>query len=242
VVAPRRLWISIATLAVVGCGPAGGDDGGESTTSTGTASEDTSSSGTTDGCPELPLCDLCPDESAQLCGTPCPSDGRTCSNAIGDGMSCEAGTWTCIVHPPLGTGCNDVCALAQQCSEIGCSSGVTVVLVAQSGTFAAGAYELSALVDDRPEDCTFTIADDPGACAIPPCVTDSTCNAIYLLGEDPMRIELAYGVVALLDVTLTRDATELAHDSFTPAYDVFAPNGPGCGPACAQASVELTVR
>lgn len=103
-------------------------------------------------------------------------------------------------------------------------------------------YELAAFVDGAPGDCTFTISTDAGECAIPPCVTDSDCNALYLLTEAPMRIELAYGVVESLDLTLTRDDIEIAHDAFTPAYDISAPNGPGCGPACAQASVELALQ
>lgn len=224
-------------LAVGGCGPAPDEDG-DTTSSSGASSSEGS---TTDACGELPLCDLCPAESTQLCGTPCPSEGRSCSNEIGDGMSCEGGTWACIVHPPLGTGCNDVCALADGCSEIGCTSGLTAALVAEGGAFAAGDYELRALVDDVPEGCTFTISTDRGQCAIPPCVTDSDCNAVYLLTEVPMRIELAYGVVASLELTLGLDGIDVAHVSFAPAYDVSAPNGPGCEPACAQASVELAV-
>jgi hypothetical protein len=215
------------SVALVACGPSNDDDGG---------------SATTGGCGDVPLCDLCPDESAQLCGMPCPTEDRSCSNTIGDGMQCGAGTWTCVVHPPLGTECNEVCAVSDGCSEIGCSSGITAVLVADGGAFAAGVYELAAVADGEPEDCTFTISTDPDECAIPPCVTDSDCNAVYVLTEDPMRIELAYGVLATLELTLTRDDLEVAHGAFTPAYEIWAPNGPGCGPACAQAIVELAVQ
>ena len=91
------------------------------------------------------------------------------------------------------------------------------------------------------ESCAFTISDDPEACAIPPCVTDSTCNAIYLIQETPQRIGLMFGVVATLDITVSRDAIEVAQESFTPAYGVIAPNGPDCAPNCAQASAVLTI-
>jgi Cys-rich repeat protein len=43
------------------------------------------------------------------CGEPCGDEGARCGNEIGDGMSCVGGVWMCVVHPPLGPGCNRVC-------------------------------------------------------------------------------------------------------------------------------------
>jgi len=154
-------------------------------------------------------------------------------------MQCLDGAWECIVHPPLGVGCNEMCALADGCTEIGCTSGLTLSLVAD--TFAPGVYGIALAANPDPDDCTLTISDDPMDCAIPPCVSESTCNALYLLGETPMRIELALGILAQLDVTVTRDDLEIASETFAPAYEVVAPNGPGCGPACAVALAELAI-
>jgi hypothetical protein len=222
------------TLSAAACVSGDANDGSSSTTSDGTSE-------TTGGCGELPLCDLCPAEMATLCGSPCPQGAAPCSNTIGDGMSCEAGVWSCVVHPPLGLDCNEVCELTVACSEVGCSSGFTLALEAAGDALPVGTYELDSQIDGAADSCSFTISDDPIACAIPPCVTDTTCNALYLLQESPQHVDLAFGVVAALDVTLTRDAIEVAHESFTPAYGTFAPNGRGCEPVCAQASAVITI-
>lgn len=39
----------------------------------------------------------------------CSSGDRCAQSEIGDGCDCQGGSWTCSVHPPLGTGCNQVC-------------------------------------------------------------------------------------------------------------------------------------
>ena len=61
---------------------------------------------------ELPLCPpACEPGAMERCGQPC-ADAAACGNDVGDGMTCEAGTWQCSVHAPLGMGCNRVCAPA----------------------------------------------------------------------------------------------------------------------------------
>ena len=235
----RTKCIAIA-VAMSSCG----DVAATTTATTGTSTTDGGSettAETTGGCAELPPCDLCPDEIGRLCGLPCPQDAGPCSNPIGDGMTCEAGLWTCVVHPPLGLECNEVCALTDGCSEIGCSSGFTLALAATVDALPVGTYALAIEADGDDDACSFTIADDPQQCAIPPCVTATTCNAIYLLQESPQRVDLAFGVVATLAITVTRDALEVAQGSYAPAYDVVAPNGAGCEPVCAQANAVLPI-
>lgn len=242
----RRRCVAIAVVLAVSSCVDGGATTTESTTDTTTTTTTTDGTSettteTTDGCGELPLCDLCPDEMGALCGLPCPSGAAPCSNPIGDAMSCDAGAWTCVVHPPLGLGCNEVCAVADGCSEIGCTSGLMLSLEAAGAALPVGMYGLATEADGVEDTCTFTIADDPEQCALPPCVTDSSCNAIYLLEVSPQRIDLAFGIVASLAITVTRDAVEVAQDSFEPAYDAHAPNGPGCAPVCAQATAVLPI-
>ncbi|MBI2893583.1 MAG: hypothetical protein HYY06_08515 [Deltaproteobacteria bacterium] len=59
---------------------------------------------------DLPPCPpACPDEIFVRCGQRCETEGETCGNDIGDARTCLDGTWQCVVHPPLGTGCNLVC-------------------------------------------------------------------------------------------------------------------------------------
>jgi hypothetical protein len=55
-------------------------------------------------CP--PACEAGP---GALAGKPCPADGQSCGNNIGDTCTCQGGTWQCAVHAPLGMGCNLVC-------------------------------------------------------------------------------------------------------------------------------------
>ncbi|MFO0631849.1 MAG: hypothetical protein U0168_03265 [Nannocystaceae bacterium] len=239
----RRACSAFATaLALGGCGrvdPLVSDTSAAQTSTSMDTSAGSSSSGS--GCGELPLCDLCPDEMALLCGHPCPEGAAPCSNEIGDGMACSGGVWSCVVHPPLGPGCNEVCGLMDACTEAGCSSGLVLALEAAADVWPGGSYGVALDVDAVAQDCSFTVSDDPGDCASPPCVTESTCNAQYLLTEHPQRIEIALGVVMVLGVTVTRDMVELAQQEFEPAYAVAAPNGPGCGPNCAQASATLAV-
>lgn len=59
---------------------------------------------------ELPACPTaCPADAMDRCGQPCETEGERCGNNVGDGMGCEAGTWRCVVHAPLGPGCNLAC-------------------------------------------------------------------------------------------------------------------------------------
>lgn len=50
-------------------------------------------------------CDTFPETGACTAGDKCRLKG----SKIGDDCVCNAGTWACAVHPPLGMGCNLVC-------------------------------------------------------------------------------------------------------------------------------------
>jgi len=110
-----RLWQFFVPLAIsgllAGCsGSSGGGGGGAG--GGGEGGSGGAGGGISDPChgQELPECpEACPDDSASLCGQPCSEEGATCGNEIGDGMTCTGGTWGCVVHPPLGEGCNLVC-------------------------------------------------------------------------------------------------------------------------------------
>lgn len=212
-------------------------------TSPSATDETGTSAASTDGDPcagiELPLCDFCPDAMATLCGLPCDEPDLTCSNDIGDGMACADGAWQCSVHPPLGTGCNLVCVAQDGCTEIGCSDGLTILLVADGDGVTAGVYEVGIDADGIVETCTLEISDDPTVCqGGPPCVPDTTCNALVLLDPDE-TIQILIGVAADVTVTVQRDAEPPIEVADAPTYDVISPNGPGCGPACAIGMLEV---
>lgn len=227
----RRVATTLGVL-LGACAPSGPASSGSSS---GESSSNSSDGGTTDACPALPPCDFCPAEMAALCGLPCADAGVTCSDEIGDGMACSGGAWQCVVHPPLGPGCNSMCAAKDECTEAGCTDGVTLQFVAAASGFAAGAYALDIDRDGDASTCTFVVSDGPG-CAIAPCVTDTTCNALYDLSGVPPQIVLPLPIATALSVTLSRDGDPLVDGDPPLAYALSAPNGPGCGPVCATAT------
>jgi hypothetical protein len=205
---------------------------------TSTSSSDgpgSESSATTDGCPTLPPCDFCPTEMPALCGSSCADEGATCSDEIGDGMSCSAGAWQCVVHPPLGEGCNAMCMAKDQCTEAGCTDGVTLQFVAPDSGFAAGTYALAIEHDGDASSCSFVVSDGPG-CAVPPCVTETTCNALYDLTGAPPQIVVPLPIATTLSVALSLEGEALVEGDPPLSYALSAPNGPGCGPVCALAT------
>lgn len=232
--------IPLLTVLTGGCVATPLDPVDTTTSSSAEGSSTADGSSTTDGCPVLPLCALCPDEMGALCGMACTAEGEVCSNEIGDGMSCAGGTWQCVVHPPLGEGCNRMCDVASECTEAGCDSGVELSLVAAGAGFAAGAYQLDLVRDGEASTCTFVISDDEG-CALPPCVTDTTCNAYYDLGGRPPRISMVLPLSNQLAVTLARDGMSLLEAEPALSYVLSSPNGAGCTPVCANAAAQLEV-
>lgn len=86
-----------------GKGGTGGSGGGDTGGSAGSSSDPCA--GVT-----LPACAPKCAGGFQIGGTSCtPGDACTISN-VGDECFCDTnGTWACAVHPPLGTGCNEVC-------------------------------------------------------------------------------------------------------------------------------------
>ena len=236
-------------LVLAGC-PAddgGSEDTGAATTTATTTSGDStggdsgssdgaSESGTGDPCAgvELPLCDYCPAAMATLCGLPCEMEGQTCGNEIGDGMQCAGGQWECVVHPPLGEGCNEVCEAAEACTEIGCADGLTIALQPDADGVTAGSYAVTIDADGTEESCMLVISDDPMDCdAGIPCLSESTCNALNLLTDAEPNIAILIGVASEVTVTVQRDEEPAVEVSGQPAYNVDSPNGPGCTPACA---------
>ena len=220
----------------------GSMDSGDSTD--GGSESSAGESGTADPCAdvELPLCDFCPDSMATLCGLPCESEGQACSNDIGDGMQCSGGQWECIVHPPLGEGCNLVCEAAEACTEIGCTDGLTIALSPDDDGVTPGSYAVTIDADGEEESCTLVISDDPADCdAGGPCLAESTCNALNLLTDAEPRITILLGVAADVGVSVQRDDEPAVAVMGQPAYDVQSPNGSGCVPACAFGELDVEV-
>jgi hypothetical protein len=236
---------AITMALVLACGDDGGimDESGSTVTAPTSDSTGHDTSQTAgDPCAglELPPCDFCPSSMSILCGLPCGEPGQSCSNDIGDGMECVDGTWQCVVHPPLGEGCNLVCTTADQCTEIGCDDGVTIELRPDADGVTAGSYVVSIEADGVLEMCDLEISDDPAVClGGPPCVPDTTCNVLVGFGGSDPVLTIPIAIAAEVTVSVQRDAEPPVELAAQPIYDVDAPNGPGCGPACAFDSIEV---
>jgi hypothetical protein len=78
------------------------------------------------------------------------------------------------------------------------------------------------------------------------CVTESSCNAGYLVGYAeygiPEEVGIGYPLIEdTLAVSVERDGILVADTTFIPIYTTFQPNGPDCGPTCRFGSDSLYV-
>lgn len=193
---------------------------------------------TTASCPDVPGCSYCPEDPTLLCGRPCDDD-PPCGNEQGDRMTCTGGVWLCEDEPHRDGDCTDVCAAAPSCNERGCDDGVELQLY--SGfSFESGAYEIEIDRDGFASTCTFVISDDVG-CELPPCVTDTTCNASYDLASDLPQITMMFPVSTTLSVSVAHDG-DVRVEAMPPIeYELVTPNGPGCLPVCGRATLTIDV-
>ncbi len=132
----------------------------------------------------------------------------------------------------------------QSCTEIGCSDGLTVV-VPSDAEWPAGDYRFVVDVEGTTTTCS-------GSLPLPPCETRAiTCDreGVVQITESGCALSAeqhAFGELHFLQGTPSSVRVEIYHQdravaqqSFTPTYQTVQPNGPGCGPICEQASVEL---
>ena len=138
--------------------------------------------------------------------------------------------------PLLGsTGCDVSGDLA--CTEIGCSDGYTVSLVA-ADRFPDGVYEIAINGDNTPEGCRFEVADGR-------LLDDETCNAAYGIGPTfptPEAVGITYPMITSeIEIVVSRDGAVIERLATTPVYETIQPNGPDCDPACRVAGAEFFV-
>jgi hypothetical protein len=128
------------------------------------------------------------------------------------------------------------------CTDIGCHDGL-VVSVLPTSSWPHGAYRFTIEADETTTICT-------GALPLPDCNTRAiTCDA-----DEPMITESgcalsesthAFGDIvfsstpASVAIAVTLDDDPIATETWTPTYQTFEPNGPGCPPKCTSAAVTL---
>ena len=135
--------------------------------------------------------------------------------------------------PLLGpSGCDGPGDLA--CTEIGCSDGYTVAVLAD-GRFADGLYTLDVTAGGETERCQFEIAAGR--------IGAETCNAVYAVGASypaPEAVAVSRPPVATeVGIVVARDGAVLRDLTTTPAYGTVQPNGPDCPPTCRVARTEV---
>lgn len=157
---------------------------------------------------------------------------------------------------------NVSCMEGKACTDIGCSSGVSVLLAPDSGVWQFGDYQLEIRRDGATSSCGFVAPGDlprDGALQSLDCgrqisadiwprtsctttrhgdAVSQSCSPIENQYDLHLRIE---GTPKNLSIQLTRDGEVIVNDSRAPKYGETSPNGPECGPTCRQASVELVV-
>ena len=123
-----------------------------------------------------------------------------------------------------------------------CSDGLDVAFSAKQ----PGSYSFNVVADGEVTTCGATLplppCDQPAGgcsrqsvtlglsgCALP--AAEHSLEGISLAGVHPTTIE----------VFVTRDGEEIAHQTFSPTYQTVAPNGEACGPVCSQATVTLNM-
>lgn len=137
--------------------------------------------------------------------------------------------------------CGPVGNNARECTEIGCTDGLTLRLLADEDDFEVGTYAVSITADGEQTDCSFEIKSDCAGADI--CVGEEDCNAGYpLSASDPSEVTLLVGgAPADVTVVVTLDGQEIVNETTQPEYMEVQPNGEGCPPICNQATMELTL-
>jgi hypothetical protein len=156
------------------------------------------------------------------------------------------------------------CVTSHECTEIGCMSQVSITLRTPTGAWSAGLYELMVRTDTQVEgSCAFRLPeqlpDVPGNVTSIPCglgigveITPEVdcqmgCNGdscwqgcTPIPGKFLVTVSMG-STPARVDLTLSRDGTAILVETAEPVYKDVYPNGPECGSACHQASLEYTL-
>ena len=100
-------------------------------------------------------------------------------------------------------------------------------------TFAAGSYQLEALVDGEVVSCNFSITEDK--------TVHFDCADREILAAQDLIFVTFPGTPAQLDLSLWKDTTVILEESLTPEYEVQNPGGEDCGPGCEASDAEFFV-
>lgn len=156
------------------------------------------------------------------------------------------------------------CIETHECTAIGCSDQLGVELRTATGAWTDGVYELTVRTDDQlAGTCILRLPeqlpDPPGKVFGAPCgngvrfdfSSESQCEmgcngsacwqkCTPIPGKFLSRLAVT-GTPALFELTILRDGETILAQKVAPAYREVYPNGPECGGACRQATLEYSV-
>ena len=156
------------------------------------------------------------------------------------------------------------CIETRECTLVGCADQLGVELRTATGAWTDGLYELTVGTEDqRAGRCILRIPEQlpdlPGKVFGEPCgngvrfafMSESTCESgcdgtscwqkcTPIPGKYLSQVAVT-GTPARLELTLVRDGETILAQNVEPTYREVYPNGPECGGACRQATVEYTV-
>ena len=113
----------------------------------------------------------------------------------------------------------------EDCTEIGCTSGLNVFVQAYGQRFQPGIYHVSAVADGELTDCEVTFSNEGSV--------TQTCNATLQIGTEQSAFSLLFtSAPESLVFTLTHDDSLVIDTVYVPEYTETAPNGPDCDPIC----------
>jgi hypothetical protein len=153
---------------------------------------------------------------------------------------------------------------SHECTTMGCTSQLSITMRTPTGAWSDGVYELTVRTDTQLEGvCTFRLPDQlpdpPGKVPTVPCGTgirwgispevecQMGCNGdscwqgcTPIPGKFLTRVTID-GTPGRVDLQLSRDGAPILVETAEPVYADVYPNGPECGGACRQASLEYTL-
>jgi len=163
--------------------------------------------------------------------------------------SASSSTWTAPFPPPP-TALPALHEGEHACTKVGCDSGITFVAHLDDSPAALGAHGSFRMC--RAADCwsgTFLPPPSPGApgaCGITPAPYVPSHPPRCLVREEGpgSRVELTQGGVHFVDgdrvsLRVVVGGRTVVDDERHVKYDQYGVNGPGCGPTCRNATVEL---
>jgi hypothetical protein len=131
--------------------------------------------------------------------------------------------------------------LGGECTLIGCADGLTIEFLQQQ----PGAYTVELVADGETITCNATLPLP--ACSELPSESCSRSDVTLFqsgCGLEPLHHSINgvsfTGNPSTVEIRVERDGTEVASDTFEPAYQRSAPNGEECGPICNNATVTLS--